>query len=364
MVRNIRVIGMCALLALSAGAAVAQDQSEFKKPLARTHDAAPSQPSSGGNSWTVIRSSDDDGDSYEVTINNGEIAAKVNGKAVPADRIRRSDNKVEILDKKGNTVKTFDVTVNSSGAGEAHAGRALNRAYGPAQPKPPTPPGQQRSIVIDGVHPKVMIGITMSQPSDALAEHLGIKTDEAVVVERVYEGMAAERAGLKGQDIITDVDGVHPVTQQNFRETINKKEPGDKVTLKVLRKGEEKKVTIELQKFDGEKLGVGQMQGMEMPGAQAWPQWDAQGMPGNQQWQDAMKEALKSGKGNAFVWGQDGPGEQFRFMAPGMDAKRLDEMQGQIDKKIAELDEKLAKINEQMERLEKLLNKMSEKQSR
>lgn len=363
-VRNMKVAGLA--LALCAGAAAAQS-SDFRKPLARTQDPV-SQPSSGGRSFTVIKSSEDDGDSYEITINNGEIAAKVNGKAVPSDRVRRGDGKVEILDKKGNVLKTFEVTAlpgGSWGVGSGQGGnwtaRRAPHALVPDQPQPPQPP----QIMIDGVKPKVMVGITMNQPSEALSEHLNIKPDEAVVVERVIDGLPADKAGLKVQDIIVDVDGVHPVTQENFRVTINKKEPGDKVVLKILRKGEEKKLTVELQKFDAEKLGMTQQ--MEQFGELPMIDMYRQGGQGNQQWQDAMKEALKSGKGNAFVWGQGGPDENMRFTPFGgnnVEAKRMDEMQGQIDKKIAELDKRLAEINDQMARLEKLLSKMNEKQGR
>jgi hypothetical protein len=348
-VRNKWMAGMCAAVLASAGAVVAQDQGgDFSKPLSRGH--AQAQPAEGSGESRVLLRSEQDGDTYEVSIINGEVTAKVNGKAVPAERVRRSKDKIEILDKKGNVVQSFNVSLdNGWGAGGA-AGGGKGAHGGKVAPHAMTFENQ----------PKVMIGITMGQPSDALAEHLGIKPDEAVVIEKVYDGLPADKAGLKAQDIITEVDGVHPVTQQNFRETINKKEPGDKVTLRILRKGEEQKVTVELKKFDAEKLG---MEGMPEEKPNPFPPgWE--NMQGNQEWIEQMKKALKEGgaNGQAWVWGPGQEGQQFRFAPPGgADGKRLDEMQAQIDKKISELDEKIAKVNEQMARLERLLNKMSEK---
>lgn len=379
---NRGIAGVCAALLMCSGAALGQDQGgDFSQPLNTSGKGAkasggPGKGWGGGENRVMLKSSEENGDTYEITIVNGDIDAKLNGKAIPAERIRRSKDKVEILDEHGKTLKSFDVAFGDGGVGGGMGGnRAHGRLLRRSEPAIPAEPFQPMEP-LNAIQPKVMIGITMGEPSEALAGHLGIKQDEAVVVERVFEGLPADKAGLKVQDIIIEVDDVHPVTQQNFRETINKKNPGDKVQLKVLRKGEEQKLTIELQKFDGEKFG------MKVPGGAgggvgggAGGGWNAdqfrEAFKDNPDLQKHFEEAMRNGwKGNpdgpgqAWVFG-NGPDGAFKFTPfGGADSKRLDEMQTQLDKKIAELDEKLARINEQMERLEKLLSKMSEKGTR
>ncbi len=385
------IVGVCAALLACSGAALAQEKADdFSQPLDKsinksttksTKRAGPKVDSGGmGESRMMIQSSDGE-DTYSITINGGDIEAKVNGKAVPAERVRRSKDKVEILDDHGKVIKSFDVSLGGAGLGGADA-RPRSRTFRqvdpaqPMEPMQPFPPMEGMAMAM----PKVMIGITMGEPSEALAGHLGIKQDEAVLVEKVYEGLPADKAGLKAQDIIVEVDGVRPINQLKFRETINKHEAGEKVTLKVLRKGEEQKLTVELKKFDGEKLGMpGAQGGVNVIGGdqQGWQQFNngefhdifKDNPEAQRKFEEAMKNAWRAnpngvGGGQAWVFG-NGPEGQFKFTPfSGNDAKRLDEMQAQLDKKISELDEKLARVNEQMEKLEKLLSKMSEKGTR
>jgi len=326
LVRNHVIAGTCAAIGLLAGTAAAQQPSEFSRPLAGNKAKVAD---GRGNAQTRIFTTDGD-DKYEIVIANGEVSAKVNGKKIPAERIRRTKDKVEILDKDGEVLKSFDV---------ASADGTQWRAIGRADQMDPNMP-----------KPKVMIGITMSENEDG------------VIVERVYDDLPAAKAGLKVQDVIVEVDGTKVQDQKAFRELLNKKEAGDKVRLKVVRKGEDKNVTIELQKFDAEKFGMGGAQGGQ-GGWQQLPNW--QGFEGfkmeGPEW-EAMQEAMKNHQGGrTMVWGA-GPDGQMQFMPfGGTDSKRLEEMQSQIDKKIADLDAKLERINEQMAKLEKLLTKLNEK---
>jgi hypothetical protein len=328
LVRKNMKVGIAAI-GLLAGAAAAQD-GDFNKPLARTKERA-AQP---GNSSSQTRIVTQDGDdTYEITISGGDLSAKVNGKRVPAERIRRSKDKVEILDKDGDVLKTFDIAST-----DGQAWRALGGGAG----------GGMGGFDPDMPKPKVMIGITMSEDEDG------------VVVEHVYDGLPAAKAGLKARDVIVEVDGAKKLDQKAFREALNKKDAGEKVLLKIRRDGDEKDITIELQKFDADKLAKdspfqwrGEFKGMEAPQGMQDAFKDNPEM--FRRFNDAMKD-LPEGQ-RAYVWGA-GPEGQFKF-APftGPDTKRVEE----LDKKIAELDEKLSRINEQMARLEKLISKLGER---
>lgn len=329
------VVGAAAL-GLLAGTAAAQ-QDDFNRPLSRAKERA-AQP---GVSSSRIQISSQEGDqSYEVSIVDGDVSAKVNGKKVPAERVRRSKDKVEILDKNGEVLKSFDI------------GLAVPAA--PSAPRGWTAIGGEPNAgaIAMAARPRVMIGITMSEGEDGVA------------VDHVYEGLPAAKAGLKGGDVIIEVDGKGDLTQKAFREALNAKEAGDKVKLKIRRDGQEKELTVELQKFDAERLGGGafNMADPAMP-KEAWR--DA--FQGNEEWQKRIEEMMRAAPGQqrAFVWG-NGPEGDFRFMplAPlgGGEAKRLEELNAQMDKKMAELDKKIAKLNEQMAKLEKMMERLAERQ--
>lgn len=62
----------------------------------------------------------------------------------------------------------------------------------------------------------------------------------------VIPGSPADKAGLVENDIILEIDGKKITEEQSLASVIRAKKPGDEVTLKVLHKGEEKNITVEL----------------------------------------------------------------------------------------------------------------------
>lgn len=68
-----------------------------------------------------------------------------------------------------------------------------------------------------------------------------------VYVLSVEEFSAAEKAGLKAGDVITEVDGTKITTMDKLNELKNKKQIGDTLKLKIYRDGKEKEVTVTLQ---------------------------------------------------------------------------------------------------------------------
>src|SRR6056297_3363014 len=71
------------------------------------------------------------------------------------------------------------------------------------------------------------------------------RTDLAVI-----PGSPADKAGLKENDIILEVEGEKINSNNTLVEVINRYDPGEKLGLKILRQGEEKKVEVELGERD------------------------------------------------------------------------------------------------------------------
>lgn len=214
----------------------------------------------------------DDTGEYSVTIKNGIMSAKVNGKDVPTDRIRRTDDQVSILDEQGQEICTFTLSLKGSprtairvgpggpeflkdlehlkliprdgmtiqGLDEAGVRRLMQEHLGVATTNPP----------------RAMLGVTMSEADETLASNLGVSRDQVVVIERVVEGLPAAEAGLKAADVIVGIDGQKGATQEKIREILRTRNPGDKVVFRVLREGEKKEVGVTLKAYDGAKLGM------------------------------------------------------------------------------------------------------------
>lgn len=103
---------------------------------------------------------------------------------------------------------------------------------------------------------KAMLGVTTE------------KTDEGVEIQDVTDGSAAEKAGLKEDDIITKIDDQKVSDPDDLSKAIGKHKPGDKVKVTFLRDKKEQTVTAELTKWKGAtvySLGKGFNYDFKMP---------------------------------------------------------------------------------------------------
>lgn len=83
---------------------------------------------------------------------------------------------------------------------------------------------------------------------------LGVTTEkstEGAKVEEITKGSAAEKAGLKENDIITRINEEKITSPDDLSSAIKKQKPGDKVTITYLRDKKENKTTAELSKWKG-----------------------------------------------------------------------------------------------------------------
>jgi hypothetical protein len=247
-----------------SAAALAQEEpparelrGDLRRPLAVVERGEPKS-----RVTTVISETDEHG-TYTVRVEGDQTTVERDGKAIPAERVRRSADKVEVLDESGNVTKSFRLNVVAGsrvpvppGAAGAIAGRQpqadgwreLARGGG----------GWSRSPGVALVEPpSVMIGITMADPEPQLLEHLGLDVESGILIETVVEGLPAEKAGVKRSDLIIEIDGQKPATQQKLRETLRGKKAGDTLELKLVRKGDAPKVVkLELVAFEEGRLGT------------------------------------------------------------------------------------------------------------
>ena len=98
-----------------------------------------------------------------------------------------------------------------------------------------------KSIIETGSITKPYIGVTVSSVSSE-AQGYGLPTGAAV--RSVEADSPAAKAGLEENDIITEVDGTAITSSTELVNYVGEKTPGDELTFKVYRQGEELELTV------------------------------------------------------------------------------------------------------------------------
>ncbi|VAX42789.1 hypothetical protein MNBD_PLANCTO03-1325 [hydrothermal vent metagenome] len=215
---------------------------------------------------TMIQKTNDH--EYKVEIKGDNIKAWVDGDRVPKKRLKVTDEAIRILDDEGNTVAEFARMV---GTHRGHFGGDVDSwIMLQGQHKGDDGPifwddddedhvwGNVRMFMgePDFDHPPVMLGITMGEVDEDLAEDLDLDFDEGIVINSVIEGLPADEAGLREGDVIIEIEGESPVDAELLLEYLSESEPGDELEVVILRRGKERTVEIELEPYDAEALGV------------------------------------------------------------------------------------------------------------
>jgi len=113
----------------------------------------------------------------------------------------------------------------------------------------------------DGEVSYAYAGVSTTALYPQLAERLGLDVESGALVREVVEGGPADEAGLRGGDspirfqgfnvrsggdVITAVDGEEIVGESDLPRIIALRDPGDVVTLEVIREGETEEIEVEL----------------------------------------------------------------------------------------------------------------------
>ena len=94
-------------------------------------------------------------------------------------------------------------------------------------------------IVATGKAQHGQLGVLVQDVNQALAESFGLARPDGALVARVTKGSAAEQAGVRPGDVITEVNGQKVVQSGALSSLISMSPPGTAVTLKVWREQRE-----------------------------------------------------------------------------------------------------------------------------
>lgn len=110
------------------------------------------------------------------------------------------------------------------------------------------------------------LGIAMTELTPELAEAFDLKDTKGVAISEVLEDSAAEKAGLKHNDIVVEFEGQPVESTNELRNRVAMLKPGAKVELVVLRDGKRKKFTAELGERPTKPLLAAQPETLEQLG--------------------------------------------------------------------------------------------------
>ena len=216
------------------------------------------------NVW--VQKVTDDTHSYELRMEDGDYIVKLDGKVVPNSQIKDKGSVIILMDKGGEVLYEFqtDRSVDHQVMGTAKAPMVIRTIR--SGDMLPGDGNVSFGMTTDiQKRPKVMLGIYSGEPGESLREHLGI-TGDAIVVESVIKGLAADKAGLKDNDIILSINGSDGISPTGLTKLLGKQDPGDEIKMVILRKGEKIKVNAKLLAYDSQALGHSDSQNQ----IQAW----------------------------------------------------------------------------------------------
>ncbi len=114
------------------------------------------------------------------------------------------------------------------------------------------------SLVIGGKVTRAYLGIAPQDIDANLARQFNLPGQSGALVGDVMDGTPAAKAGLKSGDVITAVNGRNIADAHDLQLTVSQLAPGSLATLKIIRSGLAKAVSVTLGELPGSALAGGE----------------------------------------------------------------------------------------------------------
>lgn len=171
------------------------------------------------------------------------------------------------------------------------------------------------------------LGVAMDAIPAVLRDQLNLPEGIGVVVAYVAKGSPAEKAGLKANDVVTQLDDQLIVNPEQLQTLIKGKKPGNEISLTYYRKGKEHTAKAKLAKGTLQQLGARPAQPLRLENGE-WKPFNLpnglglmkqfQLQPGNPEEMEKALEQLREQLENLpqFQGGQLPKGFNFQFGFP------------------------------------------------
>lgn len=101
-------------------------------------------------------------------------------------------------------------------------------------------------LLTNGKVVRPYIGIAMTDLNPQIAEYLHINRKNGIIITGLSTKGTAFAAGLMPRDLIIEVNGKELKSTDQFRDIIKNSKPGDKLSMKIVRNGQEGLVSVEV----------------------------------------------------------------------------------------------------------------------
>lgn len=105
------------------------------------------------------------------------------------------------------------------------------------------------AILETGYVTRNWLGLDLQNLTPPLAETLGIKKSDGILVTNVVDKMPGEKAGIRRDDIIVRAGGQKTPDSARLRQAIAGKKPGEELKLSLVRQNKQKTVTVAVEPF-------------------------------------------------------------------------------------------------------------------
>lgn len=109
-------------------------------------------------------------------------------------------------------------------------------------------------LIYKGEVSRGWLGVQISDIDHAMKEALGLKTTKGVLINDVFDGQPAKKAGIKTGDVILTIDGIETKDANSLRNTVASITPGKKVPVEIIRNGKKKELHVTLASRDEKEI--------------------------------------------------------------------------------------------------------------
>ena len=187
------------------------------------------------------------------TVTAGIVSAKARdisilGEGSSVESFIQTDAAVNRGNSGGALVNTRGELIGINAAIASHTGSYEGYSFA-------IPSNIVRKVVDDllmyGETQRAYIGIQIAEMNADLAQRSGMKDIKGVYVAEVTDGGAAQKAGIQTGDVVVSINGNAVNTTTQLTEIVHQYRPGDEVTVKVVRDGDERTYPVGLLNESG-----------------------------------------------------------------------------------------------------------------
>jgi C-terminal processing protease CtpA/Prc len=102
------------------------------------------------------------------------------------------------------------------------------------------------------------LGVYLQDVTSDIKEAMDLKSKRGALIAGVMDDSPAEEAGIEQEDVVIELDGERVKGTSHLTRLIKERSPGDAVTLKIVRDGEQKSIAVVLGKRPKSKFKMGE----------------------------------------------------------------------------------------------------------